>query len=70
MQELITKQVEVIDHAATGAAMREKRMAAGLSLREMGERLHLSSMFLSDLERGQRNWTAERVQQFTDALTK
>lgn len=38
--------------AAIGASLRRRRVAAGLSLRELGERTGLSASFLSGLERG------------------
>lgn len=47
-----------IDHAATGATARKERVAAGISLRNMADAMGLSAPYLSDLERGKRNWSA------------
>lgn len=47
-----------IDHAATGATARKERVGAGISLRNMADAIGLSAPYLSDLERGKRNWSA------------
>lgn len=47
-----------IDHAATGATARKERVRAGISLRNMADAMGLSAPYLSDLERGKRNWNA------------
>lgn len=46
-----------IDHEALGADMRKEREAAGVSLRSMAKAMAFSAAFLSDLERGRRNWS-------------
>lgn len=61
---LVTRRVEQIDHVATGRLMREARKSLGISLREMARRMDVSAPFLSDLESGQRNWTAARIEQW------
>lgn len=61
-------EVVKVDNAATGAAMRKRREAAGLSLRALGERLHLSAAFLSDLELGRRPWSETRAEQYVAAI--
>lgn len=63
-----TQTVEVIDHEKTGAYYRTTREALGLSLREVANRLEFSASFVSDLERGRRNWTQDLANQFTRAL--
>lgn len=65
----VPKQVEIVDNAATGNEMRVRRKLAGLSLREIGERLHISAAFLSDLELGRRPWTEERARQYVQAIS-
>lgn len=40
-----------------GKAMREAREAAGISLRDMAEKLNVSPPFLSDMERGNRKYS-------------
>ena len=56
---LVTRLVREIDHVATGALMRQGRLKAKISLREMARRLEYSAPFVSDLELGRRNWTKE-----------
>ena len=58
----------MIDSAATGREMRERRVAAGVSLREVARRMKLSAPFLSDLELGRRNWTAPCLERYERAL--
>ena len=55
-----TKQITVPDHAAIGAAARSRREASGKSLRQVARELGISAPFLSDLERGKRNWCPNR----------
>lgn len=43
-----------IDPFALGQTFRAKRMAAGVSLREMARRLDITPAYLSDMERGSR----------------
>jgi DNA-binding XRE family transcriptional regulator len=50
------KTVDVIDHAATGESYRRLRKSFGVSLRALAKQLKVSAPFLSDLERGRRNW--------------
>lgn len=64
------KRVSQIDHAATGAAARHNRKQKHLSLRTVAGRLNFSPAFLSDLERGRRNWNAELLKRFREALTR
>lgn len=56
-----------LDHAAVGASMRRLRTARGLSLQEISRRLDLSLSYVSDLERGRRNWNDELVERFKRA---
>jgi DNA-binding XRE family transcriptional regulator len=58
----ITHTVEAIDHAATGQLARQVRIKAGLSLRDMARLLDLSAPYVSDLERGRRNWNEHLIQ--------
>lgn len=58
---LQTKQVEVIDHVATGALVRRLRMMNNLSLRSVARKLKVSAVYVSDLEWGKRNWTQTRL---------
>jgi len=58
---------EEIDQGVTGMEMRTLRKSAGLSLKEMGGKIGLSCPYLSDLERGNRNWNAELISQYKKA---
>ena len=66
---LIYKQVEEIDHKATGEAMRQLRKSHNISLREIARRMKLSAPFVSDLERGNRNWDSARALAFMQHVT-
>lgn len=66
--ELKTKQVEQIDHVATGKQFRDARIKSGKSLRAVAHKCGFSAAYLSDLEHGRRNWTAGRIKQLTRAL--
>lgn len=67
--QIITKTIPTIDHKATGEAVREFREQHKVSLREVARRLGISPAFLSDLERGRRNWTYELLDQWYDVIT-
>lgn len=49
------------DNAILGAKMRMLRESKGISLRSMARRLRYSAAYLSDLERGERNWRDELI---------
>lgn len=65
---LVHRMVREIDHEATGYGFREGRKKAKLSLREIARRLNLSAPFVSDLERGRRNWTESLAEQYANIL--
>lgn len=50
-------KVRVVDHEATGEAMRNRRKKRKLSLRQVAERAGISLSYLSALETGHRPWT-------------
>lgn len=64
------KQVWVIDHVGTGENMRAFRRTAKVSLREIARRMKVSAVFLSDLERGRRNWTQDKFEDYQKALSR
>ncbi len=66
---LVYHSVPQIDHAATGAKMRVLRTSHKISLREVARRLKLSAPFVSDLERGRRNWDTHRALAYMQAVT-
>lgn len=47
----------VNENRLNGAYARECREKAGISLRELARRMKVSAPFLSDLERGNRQWS-------------
>ena len=49
------------DMAYLGGHMRKLREGANVSLRELAHRAELSAPYISDLERGRRNWSPELV---------
>jgi transcriptional regulator with XRE-family HTH domain len=49
--------VPKINHTEAGRIVRSLRSKSGMSLRTMARRMRLSAPFVSDLERGRRNWT-------------
>lgn len=65
---LKTRRVEQIDHAATGARARAIRLRSGRTLRWTATKLGFSAAFLSDLERGKRNWNAKLLKRFERAI--
>ncbi len=56
------------EHKRNGAYARELREGRGLSLREVARRMKISAMMLSDLERGNRNWTQDTLNAWENAL--
>lgn len=67
-KSVVWKKVQEIDHRATGAAMRARREKSGKSLREVSAKMGISAAYLSDLERGFRNWTVTKAMAFERAL--
>lgn len=59
-----------VDHVAFGSKMRTLRSREDLSLRKVARVLGLTISFLSDLERGRRNWRPELAQRYEAALRK
>ena len=49
---------KLADPRDEGAAVRRMRLAAGLTLRAVAQRAHLSAAYLCDLELGRRAWNA------------
>ena len=64
-QDIPKKECWIIDHVQTGAVIRQARVECGITLKAVADAMGISSPFLSDLERGRRNWTEEH---FRNAL--
>lgn len=58
----------VIDHVATGNDVRGERESRGKSLRLVAREVGISAPYLSDLERGRRNWTEELFDKIKEVL--
>lgn len=58
----------MLDHTAMGEALRTKRKTAKLSLRVVAKAMGISAMYLCDMERGRRLWSADRIKRFESAL--
>jgi transcriptional regulator with XRE-family HTH domain len=62
------KITKVIDHEKTGDGWRKIRESKGVSLRNLAQTMGVSAPYLSDLERGRRNWTDELENRYATAL--
>lgn len=68
--KLPTMLVSQINHVEAGAIARQERSYCGLSMRSVARRMKVSASFLSDLERGRRNWNEKIWKAFEKALRK
>lgn len=59
-------EVLVID----GDGLRKQREARGISLRRVACRLGISGAYLSDLERGNRQWSGKLTKRFLFAISE
>jgi len=59
VRRLPTEKVEKIDHIEAGRRIRDLREKSGMSLRRLAKEMGFTPPFISDLERGRRNWTPE-----------
>jgi transcriptional regulator with XRE-family HTH domain len=55
-------------HGETGAAARKVRKRKKVALRSMAKKMGISAAYLSDLERGRRNWNVDLVNRFERGL--
>ena len=62
-------QGEIMDDEAVGTEMRRRRLLTGLSLRTVAKRLKFSAPYISDLEKGRRNWSHYKVGDYLDAIS-
>ena len=61
-------KVRIVDHEATGNAMRARRRKRKLTLQIVAERAGLSVSYLSALETGNRPWTQHLCDRVDNAL--
>lgn len=58
----------VIDNEATGKAIKKRRDLLSVLQGDLASRLGFSQGYMSDLERGKRNWTEELFEQAVQAI--
>lgn len=68
MVKLVTRKVETIDHFATGEQARKLRTKSGKSLRVVACALGFTASYLSELERGRKNWNSDLLRRFERTL--
>jgi len=61
-------EIRRVNHVAIGGAVRERRKALKVSLRAVAKWMNVSAPYLSDLERGLRNWSQHRLDNVSDVL--
>ena len=64
------KMVKQPDQLATGENARKFRKEQGLSLKRVADRMGITSAYLSDLERGRRNWNEKIILEFCRAMSE
>jgi len=55
---------------ADPSEMRKLRVSSGLSLREVSNKMGVSAPYLSDLERGNRQWNAKTEASFRNGISR
>ncbi len=66
----VRKKIRALDSPATGKKFRALREAVGIGLQPVADLMGISMTYLSELERGTRNWSEELVEKFQKALGK
>ncbi len=66
--KLPTEKVSKINHIEAGQRIRDRREKAGKSLRWLAHEMDKSPPYMSDLERGRRNWTPELFNKANEIL--
>jgi transcriptional regulator with XRE-family HTH domain len=59
-----------IDHRKAGLSVRKRRVSLGISVLDLADALGLKKSYMSDLERGRRNWTDKRFKEAHRAIHK
>lgn len=65
---VINGTVPLINHDATGAAVRLHRRNKGITMKESAKRMGISMSYLCDLEMGRRHWTEALVRRYQEAV--
>jgi len=58
------------DSTVVGLALRERRIELGISLREAARRAGWSAPYVSDLERGRREFGFHQIKKYTEAIER
>jgi len=66
--KLPTEKVSRINHVEAGKRIRDQREKVGKSLRWLAHEMGKSPPYMSDLERGRRNWTPQLFDKATEIL--
>jgi transcriptional regulator with XRE-family HTH domain len=66
----VRQKIPGIDSVKTGEKFRAARESMGLMLQTVADRMDISMTYLSELERGRRNWSDSLVEKFQKALAK
>lgn len=66
--KLVPGTLTEIDHSATATAVRAARVQRAVSQYSLSEALGISASYLSDLEKGKRNWSEKLVNAVEEAL--
>jgi len=64
----VKKGIEVIDAIETGIEARRIRHGEALSLKCVSSRMGISIIYLSELERGRKNWSDALIEKFNRAI--
>lgn len=59
---------ELLWREVAGAALRERRLASGRTLRQVADRAGLSAQYLSEIERGRKEPSSEMLESIAGAL--
>lgn len=57
-----------MDHLLVGAELRKIREKKGIALTELADRMKFTGAYISDLERGKRNWNLDLIARFKKAV--
>jgi transcriptional regulator with XRE-family HTH domain len=68
--QFAVKLEKVPDHKAVGAAIRKKRKALGLDQADVAAAAGIKGPYLSELERGSRNWNKALFDRVVSAMNR
>ena len=65
---LVTKTIEVLDHAEIGRQAFERRLQTLLSSQKFADIMGVSQTYVLSLEKGKSKWSAELIDRYNAAL--